>query len=194
MWRREAVAKVVGAYDPQFRYAMDWEFWARIASRLRVATVRRILASYRDHPHSMSASHAHVARETDLARRAAMRYALGAADAETLMSLGPLLYAPVDGFGPDAGADEVTAAVSTILRLSDHFAARMELDAAALRTHHGYVRRWLGRLLMIQALRSREAGRPEQGRVLFRVARATDATWPLSMKGVRYLAAWLRGG
>jgi hypothetical protein len=188
MWRREAVAVAVGGYAPEYQYAMDWEFWARIASRLQLAAIPGVVALYRDQPESMTATSPRVPIETAMARTAALRFVLGGA-AEPWVAIGPSLYAPFNGWPRDARAEQVTSDVDAMHRLSLAFAERLQLDEKGRRAHERFVRGWLARRLLIQARAEVLSGRRAHGGVLFDAAMATEPRVLFTSKGARYLIA-----
>jgi hypothetical protein len=53
---RRAVYERLGGFRPQFRYALDWEMWQRIAAHYSFWFEPAILACYREHPASASTS------------------------------------------------------------------------------------------------------------------------------------------
>ncbi len=55
--RAEAHASV-GGFDPSFRYAVDWDFWLRVATRWEVAWLARTTAAFRWHGSSETHSFA----------------------------------------------------------------------------------------------------------------------------------------
>lgn len=59
---RAEVIKDVGLWDERLRYAADYEYWLRLATRgHRFALVPRLLATYRMHPDSQTVDPAHAA-------------------------------------------------------------------------------------------------------------------------------------
>jgi len=53
---RRAVYERLGGFRPQFRYALDWEMWQRIAAHYSFWFEPAILTCYREHPASASTS------------------------------------------------------------------------------------------------------------------------------------------
>lgn len=191
MWRREPVAATAGAYDPRYRYAMDWEFWVRIAAHMRVANVARVLTHYRNQPQSMTSTSPRVAEETGMAREDALRSVFGE-DAASWIGLGQTLYAPLDGWDEGAGERDIAASIDAILQLADAFAERLALDADARGAHRTRVRNWLAPRLMIRAYAAERSGRRGEGRAVFDAARALEPGVLFSVKAARYVAARLR--
>ncbi|MGL5805174.1 MAG: glycosyltransferase family 2 protein [Xenococcaceae cyanobacterium] len=62
MIRRECFEKV-GVFDPNLRYAGDWDLWIRIASRYCFAVVKEPLVRYRLHPQNTSKNCRGMARD-----------------------------------------------------------------------------------------------------------------------------------
>jgi hypothetical protein len=188
MWRRVPVTDAVGLYDPAFTYAMDWEYWARIASRLRVGNVGAVLTRYRIGPHSMSSNHARVLEEIELARIAAIRSVFDA-DASPWIAQGPVLFPVVDGWPEPAGASQVRASVDAARRMHAAFTARLELHGAALDMQQRWIRSWLARRLMTSGRKAHLAGRTEHGRLLFAEARRLDPRSVMTINCGRYFVA-----
>lgn len=57
MWRRDYVARHIGKYAPEMRYAEDFEFVARVASVTLVANLPARLMLYRRHPQAVGVAH-----------------------------------------------------------------------------------------------------------------------------------------
>ncbi|WOD39269.1 glycosyltransferase family 2 protein [Nodosilinea sp. E11] len=55
-WRREQVESFVGNYNPEFRYALDYEFFARTSRALKVEMLPIVLVKMRQNPKSISFS------------------------------------------------------------------------------------------------------------------------------------------
>ncbi|HTK46403.1 MAG TPA: glycosyltransferase [Gemmatimonadaceae bacterium] len=57
LWRRELVAREIGAYDERLAYSMDYDLWWRISTRLFVANVPEYLVRLRTHATSMTSTY-----------------------------------------------------------------------------------------------------------------------------------------
>ena len=51
---RRTAYETLGGFSPEFRYALDWDMWKRIASRYRLWYEPAVLACYRRHSGSAS--------------------------------------------------------------------------------------------------------------------------------------------
>jgi len=52
-WRRD-IHKKIGYFNPEFKMAGDFEFYARVSKHFRIAHLKRVLAIYRLHKKSLS--------------------------------------------------------------------------------------------------------------------------------------------
>jgi hypothetical protein len=187
-WRREAVAAAVGEYDPAFAYAMDWEYWARIAGRLGVANIGRVLTHYRLGPHSMSANHPRVLAEIDAARAASMRVVFGDA-AEPWIAEAARLAALVDGWPVGSDARDIRASVDAVLRLHDAFTDHLALAGREREAQQRWVRAWTARRLLTAGRKAHLAGRGGHGRLLLAEAARVHPRALLTVNAGRYFAA-----
>ena len=64
-WRRDVLA-TVGEFDESLVYAMDYDYWLRLARHYRLWTVDDYLASFRVHPASKAGSSASAQFDSDL--------------------------------------------------------------------------------------------------------------------------------
>jgi hypothetical protein len=192
MWRRVAVHEAVGLYDDAFAYAMDWEYWSRIASRMQVSNLAAHLTLYRLGPHSMSSNHPRVHAEIADARAASIRAVFGAA-AEPWIRQGPVLFAIIDGWPADAGSDDVRSTTQAVRDLHDAFATVLGLDGRERRKQQEWLRAWIARRLLTSGRKAHLAGRPAQGTMLFREAVAVDPRCVATINFGRYIAAQALG-
>lgn len=67
-WRRELIAEV-GAFNPAYRYAFDYEYWLRMFKKTRIHYLNAYLAAFRVHGASITGGTAtkHLAEETQIA-------------------------------------------------------------------------------------------------------------------------------
>jgi len=187
MWRRKRVTDTVGLYDEAFAYAMDWEYWSRIASRMQVENIGRVLTHYRLGSHSMTTNHPRVETETAAAREASLRAVFGE-DAAPWIEEAPRLFPLIDGWPPDTDRRSLRAAVDTVTRLHEAFLGRLVVTGRERTEQQRHFRRWLARRLLITGRNAHLADRAELGRLLFREARRVYAPALLTVGGGRYLA------
>ena len=53
IWRRQPIERYVGLYDPNFRFAQDYDLWVRIANRFPIGVLPLVLVKYRTHAESI---------------------------------------------------------------------------------------------------------------------------------------------
>jgi GT2 family glycosyltransferase len=187
-WRRGAVSEAVGLYDESFQYAMDWEYWSRIASRLRVANLRRVLTLYRVGPHSMSSNHPRVRVEIEMARHASLRAVFGEDSAPWLRE-SARLFPMVDGWPADADAATIQGSLEATGQLHQAFVHRLGLSGRELAEQQRWILDWMARRLLTAGRKAHQAHRHEHGRMLFAEARRFHPRTLLTMNGGRYFAA-----
>lgn len=54
-WRSELI-KSIGVFNPEYRYAMDYDYWLRISQKHKVYTINEYLAKFRIYPTSITSS------------------------------------------------------------------------------------------------------------------------------------------
>ena len=187
-WRRNAVNDEVGQYDSAFSYAMDWEYWSRIASRLRVANIGRVLANYRVGPYSMTANHPRVVAETRAARETSLRAVFNGA-AEAWIAEGPRLFALVEGWPEGANREDVRDSIDAVVQLQESFADQVSVTGRELNGMRRFVRTWIAHRLLTTGRKAHLVGRKNMGSVLFAEARRMHAPSLLTINGGRYFAA-----
>jgi glycosyltransferase involved in cell wall biosynthesis len=188
MWRRVSVHESVGLYDDAFAYAMDWEYWSRIASRLQVANLGAHLTHYRVGPHSMSSTHPRVHAEIADARAASIRAVFGA-EAEPWIRQGPVLFAIIDGWPEKVGPAEIRATTQAVRNLHDAFTTALGIDGHERRKQQEWLRAWMARRLLTTGRKAHLAGRSAQGAMLLREAVAVDPRCVATINFGRYIAA-----
>jgi len=191
LWRRQTVAETVGEYDSSFAYAMDWEYWSRIASKLRVANIPRVLTHYRVGAHSMTANHPSAWKEIRAAREASLRAVFGG-DAERWIAESARLFTWTDGWPEDTGQGHVRESIEVLGKLHEDFVDRLEITGRALDAHARFVREWMAKSLLAAARKSHLAGQTRLGRVLFSESIRVHALALLSRSSGRYFTACIR--
>jgi GT2 family glycosyltransferase len=149
MFRRHVVDEV-GAYDPTFSYSMDFEYWLRIATRYRVASLPEQLVQLRYHGESMTSTFGERTREGHRLRVRKVARLMGldgcATDEQEAFHarLARLLL------GPWAGLDTADAleTADELLRLQELFARDAGLSRDEAAAHRLALRRDLGRALL----------------------------------------------
>ena len=189
-WRRQTVSEAVGPYDQSFRYAMDWEYWSRIASRLRVANLRRVVTLYRLGPHSMSSNHPRVQEEIEMARRWSLRAVFGEASSRWIAE-SSRLFPIVDGWPEGAGVAEVRDSVAAVAALHEDFVRRLGLSGRELAAQRKWARDWIARRLMTAGRKAHFARRHRFGRILFVEAARFYPRILLTVNCGRHVAAFL---
>lgn len=187
-WRRHAVNDAVGPYDSTFSYAMDWEYWSRIASRLRVANIGRVLAEYRVGPYSMTANHPRVVTEVRAAREASLRAVFNGA-AEAWIAEGPRVFALFEGWPERANREDVRDSIDAVIQLQESFADQLSVTGRELNGLRRFARTWLADRLLASGRKAHLVGRKDMGRVLFAEARRIYVPSLLTMNSGRYFAA-----
>jgi hypothetical protein len=149
MFRRRVVDDV-GAYDPAFRYALDFEYWTRIARRWRVANLPDRLVRQRFHDNSMTSTYGELTREGhDLQVREVARLAAMDGQPADEQAAFHARLARVQ-FGPWAGlvVPDALSTVDDVLRLQTAFARDAGLPREEAAAHRYALRRHLGRALL----------------------------------------------
>jgi glycosyltransferase involved in cell wall biosynthesis len=187
-WRRGPVSAAIGPYDGNFQYAMDWEYWSRMASRLRVANIPRVLTLYRVGPHSMSSNHPRVRDEIDMARQAAFRAVFGE-DSDRWLSQSARLFPMVDGWPDGADAAMVRDSLQAVSQLHEAFVDRLRLSGRELARQRRWILDWMARRLLTAGRKAHLAQRHEHGRLLFAEARRFYAPILLTINCGRYFVA-----
>ncbi|HSJ07811.1 MAG TPA: glycosyltransferase [Longimicrobiales bacterium] len=147
---RRSVVDGVGAYDPAWRYSLDFEYWTRIARRYRVANLPERLVRLRFHVDSMTSTYGertlegHRLRVRNVARLLGMDGRPDAEQEAVHARIARLMFGPWTGL--DAG-DALTT-VDEVLHLQTAFVrdAGLQRDEAA--AHRFELRRHLGRALL----------------------------------------------
>jgi hypothetical protein len=188
MWRRAAVEEAVGRYDEAFAYAMDWEYWSRIASRLQVSNLARPLTRYRIQAQSMSATHPRVAVEIAAARVSAMGRVFGE-DTDGWQQHARDMYCLVDGWAEPPGAADLRRSTDTVRALHGEFCQHLDLTGAVRRRQEQWALRWIGRRLLTLGRKQHLTGNPDVGRLCFAEVRRISPRSLLAVNFGRYLAA-----
>ena len=137
MFRRQRVLDTVGAYDPSYRYSMDYEYWTRIAARFRVANLPEFLVRLRIHNRSMTATYGSHTREGHRLQVQSVAALLPdvAESSGDFEAVHQVLSALMFGPPADQTAAELLGAVDLMLELQRAFARERRLTVAERDVH-----------------------------------------------------------
>jgi hypothetical protein len=142
MFRRALVLENVGFYDPAYQYSMDFDLWARIAARYRVANLPEPLVRLRLHDRSMTSTFGDRTREGHRLRVREVARLLGheRRHEQALEALHARLSTLLFGPWSEVDTTEVPGTVAQVLRLQDAFARDQGLTPAEAVAHRYEVR------------------------------------------------------
>lgn len=155
VWRRAPVDALVGHYDEQLTYSMDFDLWRRIAARSRVANVPEYLVRIRTHAASMTSTYAARAREGIRLRAAYASRLLDwpAADAERNEEHFEHLYALLFGTPRGRASLDLLSDARELLRFHEAFVRTEQVPAAEARRQRRGLRARLARRLLHESRR-----------------------------------------
>lgn len=179
MFRRAIVPETIGPYNEQYRYAMDYELWARIADRYPVANLPEPLVDWRYHPRSMTVSRVPGFDEAQRLRTARAAQALqwpGDPAGPALRQRFDAMVRLIQSAMTFQAAADLEQAVSDVDRLAAQFSRTWGLDPIAAQAFQGRVQRQLAaQLVELLSLYRSEYTAAEQTRLLTRALRYDPA-------------------
>jgi hypothetical protein len=179
MFRRVPVIDAVGAYDPTYRYSVDYEYWTRIARRFGVANLPQPLVRLRVHDASMTATYGDHTREGHRLRVQTVARLLeerprGMEPNEIHQLLSALLLGPRGEYD----VDSLLGAIGIVFELQRAFARDWHLTPDQSRAHRAEVRRHISDALLSLARADPQrtaTGRQESRRFLAHAVRTNPS-------------------